>query len=69
MLKHTKKIVIPIFNFAFFDFEALVAFDNLSKHSSFAPDAMLASRMNLNPGGKQLKMLDGWNYQNIYNRP
>jgi hypothetical protein len=63
MLKHIKEIVIPIFNYAFPNFEALFAFDNLSYHSSFAPHALLASRMNLNPGGKPPKMCDGWNYQ------
>jgi hypothetical protein len=62
MLKHTKEIVIPIFNYAYPDFKALFAFDNLSNHSSFAPDALLASRMNLNPGGKQPKMRDGWKF-------
>jgi hypothetical protein len=63
MLKHTKEIVIPIFNYAFPNCEALFAFDNSSNHSSFAPDALLASRMNLFPGGNQPKMRDGWNYQ------
>jgi uncharacterized membrane protein YukC len=49
MLKHTKALAIPIFNNAFSDFEALFAFDNLSNYSSFAPSALLASRMNLKP--------------------
>ncbi len=63
MLKHTKEIVIPIFNYAFLNYEALFAFDNSLNHSSLAPDALLASRMNLFPRGKQPKMRDGWNYQ------
>jgi hypothetical protein len=62
MLKHTKEIVIFIFNYAFPNCQVLFAFDNLSNHSSFAPDALLVSRMNLFPGGKQLKMRDGWNF-------
>jgi hypothetical protein len=59
MSKHTKEIVIPIFNYAFPNYQALFAFDNLSNQSSFAPDALLASRMNLFPGGKKPKMHDG----------
>jgi hypothetical protein len=69
MLKHTKEIVIPIFKYAFPNFEALFAFDNSSNHSSFAHDALLASTINLLPGGKQSKMRDGWNYQRIYHNP
>jgi hypothetical protein len=52
MLKHTKEIVFPIFNCAFPDFEAVFTFDNSSNHSSFALDALLASRIILSPGGK-----------------
>ncbi len=58
MLKHTKEIVIPIFNYAFPNCQASFAFDNSSNHSSFAPDALLATRMNLSSGGKQPKMHD-----------
>ncbi len=60
MLKHTKEIVPPIYYYAFCDFGAL--FDLLN-HSSFAHDALLASRMNVIPGGKQLKVRDRWNFQ------
>ncbi len=42
MLKHIKEIVIPNFNYAFPNCQALFAFDNLSNHSSFAFDALLA---------------------------
>ncbi len=70
MLKHTKEIVIPFFNYAFPDFELLLAFDNLLNHSSFAPDALLASTMNLNPGRKNNHecMMDGIT-KNIYHDP
>ena len=33
-------------------------FDQSSGHNGFAPDALVASRMNVNPGGKQPKMHD-----------
>jgi hypothetical protein len=32
---------------------AVFAFDNSSNHAAFRKDALVASRMNLNPGGKQ----------------
>jgi len=35
-------------------------FDQSSNHSAFAEDALLATNMNLNPGGKQHKLKDGW---------
>lgn len=34
--------------------------DNSQGHSAYSKDALLSSRMNLNPGGKQAKMRDGW---------
>ncbi|CAJ0633150.1 15245_t:CDS:2, partial [Entrophospora sp. SA101] len=37
---------------------ALFAFDNSTNHGSYKPDALVASRVNLNPGGKQPKMKD-----------
>ncbi|CAJ0633494.1 10405_t:CDS:2 [Entrophospora sp. SA101] len=37
---------------------ALFAFDNSTNHGSYKSDALVASRMNLNPGGKQPKMKD-----------
>jgi len=43
------------------DCQLLFIFDNSSGHASFAPDALLASRMNLGPGGKNVKVMrDGW---------
>jgi hypothetical protein len=50
-LKHTKEIIIPNFNYAFSNLEALFEFDNLSSHSFFAPDASLAFKINLVPRG------------------
>ena len=34
--------------------------DNSQGHSAYSTDALLASRMNLRPGGKQARMKDGW---------
>lgn len=38
--------------------------DNSQGHSAYPADALLASRMNLNPGGKQSCMHDGWYLRN-----
>jgi hypothetical protein len=38
--------------------------DNSQGHAAYAEDALLASRMNLRPGGKQACMRDGWFIQN-----
>lgn len=34
--------------------------DNSQGHSAYAEDALLVSRMNVNPGGKQAHMQPGW---------
>ncbi|KAI5981433.1 hypothetical protein EDD15DRAFT_2183216 [Pisolithus albus] len=41
-------------------YQALFFIDNSQGHSAYAEDALLASRMNVNPGGKQPRMRDGW---------
>jgi len=61
MVDHTRRI-IPILKYAFPGCEGLFAFDNASNHSAFAPDALVASKMNLGPGGKQPLMREGWDY-------
>ena len=38
--------------------------DNSQGHSAYSKDALLSSRMNLHPGGKQARMRDGWFTQN-----
>ncbi|CAJ0755543.1 12240_t:CDS:2, partial [Entrophospora sp. SA101] len=48
---------IPIFEALFSNCTALFAFDNSTNHG-YKSDALVASRMNLNPGGKQPKMKD-----------
>ena len=34
--------------------------DNSQGHSAYSEDALLVSRMNVNPGGKQARMHDRW---------
>jgi len=38
--------------------------DNSQGHSAYAEDALVASRMNVNPGGAQARMRDGWFLKN-----
>lgn len=42
----------------------MVLVDNSQGHSCYAPDALRASKMNMNPGGAQPRMRDGWYMQN-----
>jgi hypothetical protein len=41
-------------------YQALIMVDNSQGHSAYSEDALLVSRMNLRPGGKQARMRDGW---------
>ena len=41
-------------------YQALFMVDNSQGHSAYAIDALLTSRMNLRPGGKQARLRDGW---------
>jgi len=34
--------------------------DNSQGHSAYPDNALLVSKMNLNPGGKQARLRDGW---------
>ena len=38
--------------------------DNSQGHCAYPDDALLVSRMNLNPGGKQACLRDGWYIHN-----
>ena len=56
-----KEKIIPAFEEAHgAGYQALFFIDNSQGHSAYAEDALLASRMNVNPGGKQAQMRDGW---------
>ena len=62
MVEQTVKVDMPIFKYAFPGCQALFAFDNASNHCCYAPDALLASAVNLNPGGKQPLMREGFDH-------
>ncbi|KAI1007480.1 hypothetical protein K3495_g733 [Podosphaera aphanis] len=62
LVGQTTKVAIPILRYAFPNFQAVFVFDNPAKHCAFAPDALLVSKMNLGPGGRQSKLRDGWNF-------
>uniref|UniRef100_U9TTT3 Uncharacterized protein n=1 Tax=Rhizophagus irregularis (strain DAOM 181602 / DAOM 197198 / MUCL 43194) TaxID=747089 RepID=U9TTT3_RHIID len=56
LLEQVKSKAIPIFEALFPTCIAVFAFDNSSNHAAFLPDALVASKMNHFPGGKQLVM-------------
>ncbi|KNZ74147.1 hypothetical protein J132_07794 [Termitomyces sp. J132] len=41
-------------------YQALFMVDNSQGHSAYAEDALVANHMNVNPGGKQAHLQDGW---------
>ncbi|KAF9642133.1 hypothetical protein BDM02DRAFT_3106013 [Thelephora ganbajun] len=64
-VKQLKEKIIPAFEDAHGPgYQALFLIDNSQGHSAYSADALLASRMNLHPGGKQARMRDGWFIQN-----
>lgn len=53
--------IIPAFEKAHGSgYQALFLIDNSQGHSAYAEDALLVTRMNVKPGGKQARMRDGW---------
>ena len=56
LLQQIEQKAIPIFEALYPNCIAVFAFDNSSNHAAFSQDALVASRMNLGPGGKQPKM-------------
>ncbi|KAG2106628.1 uncharacterized protein F5147DRAFT_578923 [Suillus discolor] len=60
-VKQLRDKIIPAFECAHGSgYQALFLIDNSQGHSAYADDALLISRMNVNPGGKQAHMKDGW---------
>lgn len=45
-------------------YQALFLVDNSQGHSAYAEDALVVSRMNVKPGGKQAHMQNGWYISN-----
>ena len=41
-------------------YQALIMVDNSQGHAAYASDALLVTKMNLNPGGSVPKLWDGW---------
>jgi hypothetical protein len=60
-LAEQTKIMLKIFDILHPGCSALVAYDNSSNHHAMADDALVASRLNLKDGGKNVgKLRDGW---------
>jgi len=56
-----KEKIIPAFEAAHgAGYQALFLIDNSQGHSAYGEDALLISRMNIKPGGKQAHMRNGW---------
>jgi hypothetical protein len=61
LVEQTRDRAIPIFKILHPGSDALFVFDNSAGHLAFAPDALIASRLNLNDGGKNVRpMRTGW---------
>ena len=56
LVKQVQEKAIPIFEERFPGAIGVFAFDNATSHSVFAPDALVAKRINLSSKEKQLKM-------------
>lgn len=55
-------VAVKIAAVAFPGYRVLFAFDNAANHFTFVDDALVASRMNLNPGGDQPLMKYGHDF-------
>ncbi|KAL1743994.1 hypothetical protein HDZ31DRAFT_39713 [Schizophyllum fasciatum] len=56
-----KEKIIPMFEKVHgAGYRAVFLIDDSQGHSAYSTDALLATRMNLNPGGKQARMRNGW---------
>ena len=51
---------IPIFEILHPGCVGVFCFDQSTNHNAMAADALIATRMNLSPGGTQPKMRDSW---------
>ncbi|KIK43232.1 hypothetical protein CY34DRAFT_106542, partial [Suillus luteus UH-Slu-Lm8-n1] len=60
-VKQLHEKIIPAFEHAHgAGYQALFLIDNSQGHSAYAEDALLVWRMNINPGGKQAHLHNGW---------
>ncbi|PKY31798.1 hypothetical protein RhiirB3_475331 [Rhizophagus irregularis] len=60
MLDQLVHQAIPIFEILHPGCVGVFCFDQSTNHNAMAADALIATRMNLSPGGAQPKMRDGW---------
>ena len=61
LVVQTKTRVIPIFKVLHPGSDALICYDHSMNHLAHAPDALIAGRLNLKDGGKNVKpMRNGW---------
>jgi len=61
MYSQLKEKIIPAFEKAHgAGHQALIVVNNSQGHSAYSEDALVISRMNVKPGGKQARMHDGW---------
>lgn len=61
VVKQVLDTAIPVFEKEFgSECRACFLFDNSTNHGVYAPDALVAARMNWKSGGKQPVMKDGW---------
>ncbi|KAH9018306.1 hypothetical protein EDB84DRAFT_1626781 [Lactarius hengduanensis] len=68
-VKQLAERIIPAFERAHGpSYQALIMVDNSQGHSAYSVDALLTSRMNMKPGGKQAKMRDGWHVERARKR-
>jgi len=63
LIDHVLNVAIPIFEATFPHAQALFLFDHATSHTANAQDALRASHMNMDPGGKQPPLRDGWYYK------
>ncbi|KAG0704004.1 hypothetical protein DFH29DRAFT_802522 [Suillus ampliporus] len=64
-VKQLHEKIIPAFEHAHgTGYQALFLIDNSQGHSAYAEDALLVWRMNVNPGGKQAHLRNGWYIHN-----
>ena len=61
LVKQLREKAIPIFKILHPNCDALFAFDNSQNHHAMAPDALVANRLNLSNGGKNVNVQrPGW---------
>jgi len=63
LIDHVLNVAIPIFESIFPNAQALVLFAHAISNTTDAFDALGASHMNMDPGGKQPHLREGWYYK------